>query len=66
MARHPDLVSGRVAATSRDHGNNGEASFKWLKRCENEGFKGLKHGYSVPHLSPTMTSPSSRRRAGEL
>ncbi|WP_158865431.1 IS481 family transposase [Leifsonia sp. AG29] len=55
VLRHVEEVSGNIAASCRYYGVSRQAYYAWLKRCEAEGFEGLKDRSSAPHHSPTAT-----------
>jgi transposase len=57
VLRHAEEISGSVAATCRYYGITRTCFYKWRKRYEEEGFKGLKDRSSIPHHSPNATRP---------
>ena len=57
VLRHPEEISGNVAATFRYYGISRTAYDKWRRRYEEEGYEGLKDRSSIPHHQPTGTDP---------
>jgi transposase-like protein len=52
---HVEEISGNVAATCRYYGISRNCYYKWLRRYEAKGLKGLKHRSSRPHYSRRAT-----------
>jgi transposase len=55
MIRYCQEVSGNVAKTCRYCGVSRPTFYKWLRRYEEHGVRGLRDGSSRPHSSPNTT-----------